>query len=119
MASGDASHEKSTRGACALDQGPVLGIYTDVVVDPSCRTRIYAAVGFVGDLSRSRGGILFSRSNGVVGSWSAITAGNALHSVPITQVLVDAYKSQRVLASTYGRGMCEYDWGASLPACSP
>jgi hypothetical protein len=84
-------------------------VYSDVVVDFSCHSRIYAAIGYLEPISRSRGGIDFSSNNGA--SWTSLTSGADLHNVPITQVVLAPENSGRVLASTYGRGAWEYDWG--------
>jgi hypothetical protein len=89
-------------------------VYSDVVVDPTCHSRIYAAVGYLEPISRSRGGIDFSSNDGA--SWSSLTSGADLHNVPITQVALVPANPTRVLASTYGRGAWEYDWGAGA-AC--
>ncbi|HEY6251603.1 MAG TPA: hypothetical protein VI685_16720, partial [Candidatus Angelobacter sp.] len=64
--------------------------------------------------SRSRGGIDISSNNGA--SWTSLTQGAPLHNVPITQVILAPGNPARVLASTYGRGSWEYDWG-QLPPC--
>jgi len=42
-----------------------------------------------------------------------------LHGVPITQIVVTPGNPARVLASTYGKGSWEYNWGSALPACAP
>jgi hypothetical protein len=85
-------------------------VYSDVVVDPACDSRVYAAVGYMEPMSRSRGGIIYSTNNGA--TWTSLTQGQPLHNVPITQVVVS---QGRVLASTYGRGAWEYDWGSPPP----
>ena len=90
--------------------------YSDVVVDPTCKTRIYTAIGYLDRQMRTRGGIHVSTDNGA--NWTSITSGFPLHNVPITQVIVDAASPQKVYASTYGRGAWVYTWG-SLPACAP
>jgi hypothetical protein len=90
--------------------------YSDVVVDPTCKTRVYTAIGYLGNVLRTRGGIHVSTDNGA--NWTSITSGFPLHNVPITQVIVDAANPQKVYASTYGRGAWVYTWG-SLPACAP
>jgi hypothetical protein len=96
--------------------GSTLGYaYSDVVVDPGCSSRIYAALGYLDPISRSRGGIEVSSNNGA--GWTSITTGADLHNVPITQVIVTPGAAARVLASTYGRGSWEYDWGGQLPPC--
>lgn len=89
--------------------------YSDVAIDPTCHSRIYAALGYLDPISRSRGGIQFSANNGA--TWTSLTAGAPLHNVPITQVLLTPESPGRVLASSYGRGSWEYDWGAQLPPC--
>src|SRR5205823_10545278 len=74
--------------------------YSDVVVDPSCHTRIYAAIGYVDPISRTRGGIDVSNDNG--SHWDSLTSGAMLHNVPITQVAIAPGSAGRVLASSYG-----------------
>jgi hypothetical protein len=95
------------------------GGYTvsDVTVDPSCPTRVYAAFGFAGILGQHRGGIEFSSNNG--SSWNSITSGQVIHQGPVTMVQVDPSQPTTVYAATYGRGFWVYDWGAQLPPCSP
>jgi len=90
--------------------------YSDVVVDPNCRTRIYTAMGYLGDVTRTRGGVHVSTDNGA--SWNSLTSGFPLHNSPITQVLVDSAHPERVFASTYGRGAWLWVW-PSVPACAP
>jgi hypothetical protein len=88
---------------------------SDVAVDPSCSTRIYAALGFAGILGEHRGGILFSADNG--NSWSSITSGQVIHQGPVTMVQVDPSQPNTVYAATYGRGFWVYNWGSQLPPC--
>jgi hypothetical protein len=47
--------------------------------------------------------------------WKSADGGADLHNVPITQVIVAPLSPGRVLASTYGRGSWQYDWGSSAP----
>jgi hypothetical protein len=99
----------------AVDAAPLYP-YSDVVVDPTCRTRIYTAIGWLGKVSRTRGGIHASTDNGA--HWTSLTSGFPLHNVPITQVLVDAAHPERLFVATYGRGAWAYQW-SPLPACAP
>ncbi len=94
------------------------GGYTvsDVTVDPSCPTRVYAAFGFVGIRGEHRGGIEFSSNNG--SSWNSITSGQVIHQSPVTMVQVDPSQPTTVYAATYGRGFWVYNWGTQLPPCS-
>jgi len=92
-------------------------VYNEVAVDPSCRSRIYTGVGYLDPISRSRGGIEFSANNGA--GWTTLTSGFDLHAVPITQIVVAPGAPARVMASTYGRGSWEYNWGPALPPCAP
>lgn len=103
-------------GAATWTQVPTTPgyAYSDVVVDPTCHSRIYGAIGYLEPITRSRGGIDFSSNDGA--TWTSITSGAELHNVPITQVVLAPGNPGRVLASTYGRGAWEYDWGA-LPPC--
>jgi hypothetical protein len=89
--------------------------YSDVAVDPTCPSRVYAALGYLEPISRSRGGIDYSTNNG--NNWNSLTSGAELHNVPITQVMVPPLSPGHVLAATYGRGSWQYDWGSSAP-CS-
>lgn len=93
--------------------------YNEVAVDPTRPCRVYAGIGYVGNISRSRGGVNFSSTGGAVGSWNCISCGFGLHEVPITQIFVDAASPSRVLASTFGRGLWTYDWSGALPSCTP
>lgn len=90
--------------------------YSDVTVDPTCRTRIYTAIGYLANVTRTRGGIHVSTDNGA--NWTSITSGFPLHNVPVTQVLVDRANPARVFATTYGQGAWSYNW-SSLPSCAP
>ncbi|HYU09522.1 MAG TPA: hypothetical protein VEK77_09090 [Gemmatimonadales bacterium] len=90
--------------------------YSDVTVDPTCRTRIYTAIGYLANVTRTRGGIHVSTDNGA--TWTSITSGFPLHNVPVTQVLVDGANPARVFAATYGRGAWTYNW-SSLSGCAP
>jgi hypothetical protein len=89
---------------------------SDVVVDPTCRTRVYTAFGYLANKARTPGGIDVSSDNGA--TWRSLTAGHALHNSPVTQVLVDAAEPRRVFASTFGRGAWLWVW-PSLPSCAP
>jgi hypothetical protein len=102
--------EQSTWTAVADTPGYA---YSDVTVDPACPSRVYAALGYLEPISRSRGGIDYSTNNGNM--WSSLTSGADLHNVPITQVIVAPLSPGRVLASTYGRGSWQHDWGSSAP----
>lgn len=114
MAASDGLYRKLASGQWS-NVAPAPGyIYSDVAVDPACHSRIYAALGYLEPVSRSRGGIDVSSNNG--GSWTSLTQGAPLHNVPITQVILAPGSPARVLASTYGRGSWEYDWG-QLPPC--
>jgi|SRR5579872_960992 len=115
MATSQGLYRKIGAGAWTAAAGTNSGyVYNDVAVDPTCHSRIYAAIGYLEPISRSRGGIVFSSNNG--GSWTSLTSGAPLHNVPITQVILAPENPARVLASTYGRGSWEYDWG-QLPPC--
>jgi hypothetical protein len=104
-------------GPWSLSTGGGGYTVSDVTVDPSCPTRVYAAFGFAGILGEHRGGIQFSSNNG--SSWSSITSGEVIHQGPVTMVQVDPSQPTTVYAATYGRGFWVYNWGSQLPACSP
>ncbi|HJX85822.1 MAG TPA: hypothetical protein VJ723_15885, partial [Candidatus Angelobacter sp.] len=105
-------------GASAWTQVSIAPGYTysDVVVDPACHSRVYAPVGYLEFIGRSRGGIDFSSDNG--NHWTSSTAGYDLHNVPITQAIVAPGGSTRILAATYGRGVWDYNTG-TLGTCAP
>lgn len=105
-------------GAWTLVDSAISGyVFNEVAVDSSCPTRVYTGIGYLDVMSRSRGGIDVSSDNGA--SWASLTSGFALHNVPITQIVIDPGNPQPVLATTYGRGLWEYNWGSALPACHP
>lgn len=115
MATSEGLFRKSPGSSPWTNVAPAPGyVYSDVVVDPTCHSRIYAAIGYLEPITRSRGGIDVSSNNG--GTWSSLTQGAPLHNVPITQVILAPANPARVLTSTYGRGSWEYDWG-QLPPC--
>ena len=96
-------------------------VYNEVVVDPTCSTRIYAGIGYLESMSRTRGGIQLSTDNGA--NWALLTGGADLHNTPITQIVVDPANEFHLYASTYGRGVWDYFWALPgfgnlpLPAC--
>lgn len=94
-------------------------VYGDVVVDPFCRSRVYAALGFGGHQSRSGGGVWVSTRRGAPGSWTKLTAGSFVDATPVSELVVDPADPHSLWVSTYGLGIWRYDWGAGLPACQP
>lgn len=117
IASTSGLYKQSPGGTWVLATGGGGYTVSDVDVDPSCPTRVYAAYGFAGIRGEHRGGIEFSSNNGA--SWTSITAGQVIHQGPVTMVQVDRLQSKAVYAATYGRGFWVYDWGTQLPACAP
>jgi hypothetical protein len=117
MAASDGLYRKLP-GASAWTQVSLAPGYTysDVVVDPACHSRVYAPVGYLEFIGRSRGGVDFSSDNG--NHWTSTTVGFDLHNTPITQVIVAPGGSTRILAATYGRGVWDYYTG-TLGACVP
>lgn len=107
----------ATGGPWTVSAGGSGWIVSDVAVDPSCPTRVYAAFGFGGWRAQHPGGIAVTSNNG--GQWKSITTWSALNQVPITDVEVDPTKPKQVYAASYGRGFWVYDWGPDLPACQP
>jgi hypothetical protein len=105
-------------GAAAWTLVDALSLYpySDVAVDPTCRTRIYTAIGWLGSVTRTRGGIHLSTDHGA--HWTSLTSGFPLHDVPITQLLVDEAHPERLFATTYGRGAWSHVL-SPLPACAP
>jgi hypothetical protein len=87
---------------------------SDVEVDPHCATRVYAALGYAGNMGQHRGGVLRSSDNGA--TFTSITAGLDLHQAPITDVQVDPATPRYVYAAVFGRGAWVYDAGTT-PTC--
>jgi hypothetical protein len=88
-------------------------IVSEVTVDPNCSSRVYVGFGFSFDTVH-RGGIAVSSDAGT--TWSSLSAGHEVHSVPVTGIQVAPTNPQRLYVSTYGRGVWSYDFTA-LPAC--
>ncbi len=117
IAASDGLYRRLTGAAAWTQVSPTPGYtYSDVTVDPACHSRVYAAFGYLEFISRSRGGIDASYDNG--SHWTSTTSGFDLHNVPISQVIVAPGAPTRLLGSTYGRGLWEFNTG-SLPPCSP
>ncbi|HEV2962057.1 MAG TPA: hypothetical protein VG649_09560 [Candidatus Angelobacter sp.] len=116
IAASDGLYRKLPIASAWTQVSPTPGYtYSDVSVDSACPTRVYAGLGYLEFISRSRGGIDVSSDNG--NHWTSTTSGFELHNVPITQVVVTP-GSTRVLSSTFGRGAWEYN-ASPLPACVP
>jgi hypothetical protein len=115
LATTNGLYRKVGTGSLTLVLGGGGYIVNDIEVDPTCSTRVYAAMGYGGGRLQHRGGVLVSTDNG--GSWTSLTGGLGLHEGPVTDVEVDVPDSHFVYASSYGRGFWRYDWGANLPAC--
>jgi hypothetical protein len=90
-------------------------VVSDVVVDPSCPSRVYVGYGFAANRGQQPGGVEFSADNGA--TWKSIATDAVLDRVPITFIQVDSKQPRVVYVSTYGRGFWVLDWGASLPPC--
>jgi len=82
-------------------------VVSDVTVDPGCSSRIYVGFGF-GSGSVHRGGVAVSNDGG--SSWSSLSAGQEVHSVPITGIQVAPTNPKRIYVGTYGRGAWAFDF---------
>jgi hypothetical protein len=102
-------------GAWTRVTGAAGRVVSDVVVDPSCASRVYAGYGFAATQGQQPGGIEVSWDTGA--TWKSITAGEILDRVPITSIQVDPKQPQKVYVATYGRGFWGLDWGTKLPPC--
>ncbi len=91
--------------------GYVVNQVTTVPLHPQC---VYAGFGFINSIVQHRGGVQFSSDNGA--TWTGVTAGYALHNVPISQLVPDPADPHRIWAATYGRGAWALEWGNQLPA---
>jgi hypothetical protein len=98
-----------------LSTGGTGYIVSDVAVDPTCPTRVYAAFGFGGPRAQHRGGIQMTSDNGA--TWTSITSGFDIHQGPVTAVEVDRLMPAQVYAASYGRGFWLFNWQSNLPAC--
>jgi hypothetical protein len=81
-------------------------IVSEVVVDPSCPSRIYAGFGY-SFRSVHRGGVSISTDGGA--TWSSLSAGAELHNVPITGIQIAPGTQGRLYVSTFGRGAWTFD----------
>jgi hypothetical protein len=117
MATTSGLYRMSGGGPWSLSTGGQGYTVSDVVVDPHCPTRVYAALGYAGVRGQHRGGIVVTSDNGA--TWTSITAGTDLHQSPVTEVEVDPLQPASVYAASYGRGFWVYNWGNQLPACRP
>jgi hypothetical protein len=109
-------YKSGSGGSWTLATGGGGYTVSDVTVDPSCTTRVYAAFGYVFVFGQHRGGIEFSSDNGA--TWSSITSGQIIHQGPVSMVQVDPTQANSVYAAAYGRGFWVYNWGSQLPACA-
>jgi hypothetical protein len=83
-----------------------------VLVDPTCPTRVYAALGLVGARAAHRGGVQVSTDTGT--SWTSLTPGTSLHQVPVADIDVDPTTNRYLFAASYGLGTWLYDFGHTL-----
>lgn len=95
------------------------GAVSDVLVDPTCPRRVYAAMGLLGQGSRGAGfrhggGVWFSSDEGE--TWQSMTAGSILDRIPITDVEMDPSEPDVVYVATFGRGVWRWRWGQP-PTC--
>lgn len=116
----------TTRGRYRLRDGvvdlslpPLLAdsddVISDVLVDPSCPSRIYVARGFQGEVRRHGGGVLVSEDGGR--QWVSLTDGDAIDSVPVTDLDRDPGQPERLYVATF-----ELSWasgGSSGRRCRP
>ena len=60
-----------------------------VTVNPTCASRVYAALGFGDPLINHRGGALVSSDTG--STWSSLTSGYDMHQGPVADVQVESH----------------------------
>jgi hypothetical protein len=81
-------------------------------VDPTCPSRVYAALGFGNPFINHRGGVLVSSDSG--STWTSITSGYDMHQGPVADVQVDPTTNRYLFLGSYGTGTWLYDYGAAL-----
>ncbi len=87
---------------------------SEVTVDPSCATRVYAGFGF--DWSAPhRGGVALSTDGGL--TWTSLSVGSEVHKSPVSSIRVHPGSSSRVYVGTYGRGAWSFEYVGAAPAC--
>lgn len=107
-------YRKLPGGAWTLQTPDPSYMMSDVEVDPTCATRIYAAFGYAGNLGQHRGGVVMSTDNGT--SFSSLTSGLDIHQAPIADLQIDPLNARYVHAAVFGLGVWTYDAGSS-PGC--
>lgn len=114
LASTSGLYRKVGTGAWSVVVGGGGYTVNDIVVDPTCPTRVYCALGFSVLRAYHRGGIDVTEDNGA--TWSNLTAGLALHQAPIADIEVHPSDSRYLYAAVYGQGIWKLDRG-STPTC--
>lgn len=89
---------------------------SDVSVDPTCKSRVYAGFGFVHSRWEKGGGVQVTTNNGT--TWTALATNNDVMRAPVSDIELDLYDPRKVMVATYGRGLFVYDWGNNVPACN-
>jgi hypothetical protein len=89
-------------------------IVNDVEVDPTCQSRVYAALGFAGHVSQHRGGVLRSSDGGT--TFESITSGLDIHQALVANIQVDPANARYLYAGVFERGFWIYDAGPT-PGC--
>jgi hypothetical protein len=89
-------------------------VFDRIVVDPTCPSRIYAALGFAGIQLYHRGGVQMSTDTGT--TWTGLAAGTPLHQGPATDIDFDPTSNRYVYVASYGLGTWLYSY-AQPPAC--
>jgi hypothetical protein len=89
-------------------------LVSEITVDPTCATRVYAGFGY--DWSAPhRGGVTVSLDAGL--TWRSLSAGSEVHKTPVSSIRVHPGNPKQLYVATYGRGVWQFDYGASAPAC--
>ncbi|MCC7541880.1 MAG: hypothetical protein IT379_37015 [Deltaproteobacteria bacterium] len=90
-------------------------VISDVLVDPTCPARVYAARGHQpGDFRRHGGGVVVSEDAGE--HWNSLTHGHPIDNAPFADLDLDPNHPTTVYAATFGFGVWRLDW-AELPQC--
>jgi hypothetical protein len=114
LASSDGLYRKTPTQDWSLAAGTQGRTVSDVVVDPACPSRLYAAFGFAGTLGASGGGIAVSTDQGA----SFAHVGSAeLDGTPISALQLDPLAPGGLFVASYG--LSGWRWVPDAPPSCP
>jgi hypothetical protein len=89
-------------------------VVSEVTVDPTCATRVYAGFG-LDQTAMHRGGMALSVDGGL--TWTSLSVGSEVHKTPVSSIRVHPGDPKHLYVATHGRGVWSFDHGVALPAC--